>query len=338
MNLVKFAVVGCGNIGSRHLAVIEAQEGARVVGICDTDPTKREKYGPLYDNVTTYASIDDLLRESEADVVNICTPHNLHAEQALKVIAAGKHVLVEKPMALSVVDTDRMIEAARAAGVLLMVVKQNRYNLPVVLTKSALEAGHFGRLLMAQCNVVWNRYDGYYRQSPWLGRRKDEGGALFTQVSHFIDLLTWMCGDVVDAGGLIETKAHSIEIEDCGSAWLRFESGTIGSLFWTTCAYNKNFEGSITLLGERGIVKMGGQYLNRIEHWDVEGSPLPEGVEWVDRPNAYGKYQGSSSNHDKVIRDVIRAVNREECGVVSGEDGRRTVKAIEMIYENCVRG
>ncbi len=188
---------------------------------------------------------------------------------------------------------------------------------------------------MAQCNVVWNRYDGYYAQSPWLGRRRFEGGALYTQVSHFLDLLIWICGDVVDAGGRIETKNHAIEIEDCGTAWLRFAGGTMGSLFWTTCAYNRNYEGSITLIGERGLVKIGGPYLNRIEHWDVEGFPLPDGIEWVDRPNAYGKYQGSSSNHDKVIDDVIRRINREDVRIVAGEEGLRTVRAIELIYDRC---
>lgn len=338
MKTVRFAVVGCGNIGSRHLAVLDAEENARIAGFCDADPARRARYSELYVDTPVFESLDDLLRGCDADVINICTPHHLHAEQALRVIAAGKHVLVEKPMALRVEDADRMIAAARDAGVMLMVMKQNRYNLPVVLTKNALDGNHFGRLLMAQCNVVWNRYDGYYNQSPWLGRKGLEGGALFTQVSHFIDLLGWLCGEIVDAGGHIETKNHQIEIEDCGSAWLRFENGVLGSLFWTTCAYNRNYEGSITLLGERGIAKIGGEYLNRIEHWDVEGAPLADNVEWVDRPNSYGKYQGSSSNHDKVIRDVIRAVNREECGVVSGEEGRRTVRAIEMIYDRCTRG
>ncbi len=320
------------------MAVIEAQEGSRLVALCDIDPAKRSKYSELYNDVLAFESIDDLLSECDADVINICTPHYLHVEQTLTAIAAKRHVLVEKPMALRVEDADRMIQAARDAEVLLMVVKQNRHNLPVMLTKNALDKSHFGRLLMAQCNVVWNRYDGYYSQSPWLGRKALEGGALFTQVSHFIDLLGWLCGDIVDAGGHIETKNHQIETEDCGSAWLRFENGVIGSLFWTTCAYNRNYEGSITLLGERGIVKIGGQYLNRIEHWDVEGAPLSDGIEWVDRPNSYGKYQGSSSNHDKVIREVVRAVNRELCSVVSGEEGRRTVKAIEMIYDKCTRG
>lgn len=337
MDTVKFAVVGCGNIGTRHLAVLNDQDQAQIVGYCDTDSQKLTKLEEAYEGVSSYSSIDELLERSDAEVINVCTPHYLHAEQGLKVMASGRHVLIEKPMTLNVEDANRLIEASGKTGMLLMVVKQNRYNLPVALVREAVEGGRLGRILMAQCNVVWNRYDGYYRNSPWLGKRELEGGALFTQVSHFIDLLVWLCGEVVDAGGYVETKNHAIEIEDCGSAWLRFAGGAMGSLFWTTCAYNRNFEGSITLVGERGIVKIGGQYLNRIEHWDVEGFPLPENIEWIDRPNVYSKYQGSSSNHDKVIRDVIRRVRREEFRVVGGEEGRKTVSAIELIYDRCAR-
>lgn len=332
---VKIAVVGCGNIGSRHLAVVDALEGAQLVGICDSDATKRSKYSELYEDVPVYESIEQLLDSSDAEVVNICTPHHLHCEHALSVIASGRHVVVEKPMALSASDADRMIEAASKAGVLLMVVKQNRYNIPVALLREAIDRERLGPILLAQCNVIWNRHAGYYKQSPWLGRRRYEGGALFTQVSHFIDLLVWLCGDVVDASGWVETKTHDIEIEDCGVASLRFSRGAIGSLLWTTSAYNKNAEGSITIVGERGTVKIGGQYLNRIEYWDVEGFPLPGDIEWVDQPNSYGKYQGSSSNHDKVLRDVVRRVRREDFRVVSGEEGRKTVRAIELIYERC---
>lgn len=335
MPSVRFGVIGYGNIGSRHVAVLDARQDAKIVGVCDADPSARSRQKAEYPDIPVFESVDSLLSGCDADVINVCTPHYLHADHTLKAIAAGKHVLVEKPMALTSADADRMTAAARAAGVLLMVVKQNRYNVPVVLTKRALDRSNFGRLLMVQCNVVWNRYDGYYQNSSWLGRKNLEGGALFTQVSHFIDLMGWICGDLVDAGGRIETKNHQIDIEDCGTAWLRFNSGVMGSLFWTTCAYNRNFEGSVTLLGERGIAKIGGQYLNKIEHWDVEGAPLPEGVEWVDRPNSYGKYQGSSSNHDKVITDVIAAINHEDCSVVSGEEGKKTVQAIELIYAKC---
>lgn len=332
MRPVSFAVVGCGNIGSRHLAILDAHPSATLAGYCDIDPEKRQKCADLYNGTPGFGSVDELLARTDAEVVNVCTPHYLHASHALAAIAAGRHVLVEKPISIHSEDATRMIDAANAAGVLLMVVKQNRHNLPVVFTRAALEAGRLGRILMAQCNVVWNRYPGYYAQSPWLGRKALEGGALYTQVSHFIDLLVWICGDVVDAGGRIETKNHDIEVEDCGSAWLRFAGGAMGSLFWTTCAYSRNYEGSITIIGERGVVKIGGQYLNRLEHWDVEGFPLPDGLEWTDRPNLYEKYQGTSSNHDKVIDEVIRRVNREDVQPVSGAEALRTVRAIELIY------
>jgi predicted dehydrogenase len=336
--LVRFSVVGCGNIGGRHLAVLDSLEGASIASFCDIDPAKREKCGALFPGVPAYASIDEMLQRTDAQVVNVCTPHYLHAGHALKVIAAGRHVLVEKPMALTVADADRMIAAAEKAEVLLMVVMQNRYNVPVVLTRKAIAEGRLGRILMAQCNVVWNRCPEYYSQSPWLGRKAFEGGALYTQVSHFIDLILWLCGDVIDASAHIETKNHDVEIEDCGVALLRLLGGTMSSLFWTTCAYDRNFEGSILLVGERGTVKIGGQYLNRMEHWEVEGYPLPEGINWADRPNSYGKYQGSSSNHDKVLADVIRAVNNQGVELVTGEEGRKTVRAIELIYERCNGG
>ena len=332
---VRFAVVGCGNIGSRHLAILDAFEQATLAAFCDVDVIKLQKYSELYPNVAAYDSIDDLLNHCRVDVVNVCTPHYLHCEHALSVIRRGVHALVEKPMSLTTRDADKMIDAAQRAGVLLMVMKQNRYNLPVVMLREAMEAQRLGRVLLAQCNVVWNRYSGYYSQSPWLGRRALEGGSLFTQVSHFIDLLIWMCGDVVEASGRIETKTHRVEIEDCGTAWLRFSKGAMGTLLWTTSAYNKNVEGSITLVCERGTVKIGGPYLNRVEYWDVEGLPLPNGIEWVDQPNSYGKYQGSSSNHDKVLRDVIRRVRKEDFHVVGGEEARKTIQAIEMIYESC---
>jgi len=335
MNPVKFAVIGCGNIGSRHLAILNAQPGARLTEFCDIDPARVARFRGLYPDARPFSSIEALLRDGEAQVVTICTPHYVHAEHALQVIASRRHVLVEKPMAIHSSDALRMIDAARQAGVLLLVVKQNRYNKPVQILRDALDKGALGRILMAECNVIWNRRDSYYSGSPWLGRRAMEGGALYTQVSHFIDLLIWFCGDVVDAAGCIDTKNHAVEIEDCGAAWLRCSGGTVASLCWTTCAHEKNFEGSIIFVCEKGIVKIGGQYLNRIEHWNVEGLPLPDDIEWVDRPNSYGQHQGTSSNHDQVFADVVRRVNSEADRVVPGEEGIRTVRAIELIYAKC---
>ena len=187
---------------------------------------------------------------------------------------------------------------------------------------------------MVKCDILWNRYQGYYDDSPWRGNIASEGGALYTQASHFIDLLIWWCGDVVESKAHVETQNHNIETEDSGIAYVKFASGTLGSLVWTTCVHNKNYEGSITIIGETGTIKIGGRYLNKIEFWDVQGYPLPEGVEFTDKPNAYGKYQGTSSNHDKVYATLIDYLEAGKEGTVDGFEGMKSISAIEAIYGN----
>jgi UDP-N-acetyl-2-amino-2-deoxyglucuronate dehydrogenase len=329
---IPFAVVGCGKIGTRHIAVIDAEERAELVGICDSDYARAQKLSDMYEGIPIFSNLGDMLHETHASVVNVATPHYLHADMAIQIAEAGKHILVEKPMALTTYDAKRMISAAQANNVRLMVVKQNRYNVPIRLTKDIIDSGKLGRVFMVQCNVMWNRYDGYYSESPWLGRIELEGGSLYTQVSHFLDLLIWWFGDITSVRAQIGTKNHSIEIEDCGVASLEFSSHVLGSLFWTTCTYNKNYEGSITIIGEYGTIKIGGQYLNKIEYWDVRAHPLPDNVEFVDKPNNYGKYQGTSSNHDKVVRDICALLLKEPKNIVEGEEAMKTVTAIEKIY------
>jgi predicted dehydrogenase len=334
MDIVKFAVVGCGSIGARHLAVIDAEPRAALVGLCDIDQEKCAKYASLYGVAPSFVDFRELLRRTDADVISICTPHGLHAVMAIESAAAGRHVLVEKPMALTTRDSHDMISAAERHGVHLMVVKQNRFNVPIALTQRALRDRRLGRVFMVQANVLWNRMDSYYAESAWRGRKDLEGGALYTQASHFIDLLIWWFGDIVDAEAVLATRNHAIEIEDCGTAQLRFASGILGSLFWTTCVYNQNYEGSITIVGESGTIKIGGQYLNKIEHWDVRAYPLPDGVAFGDRPNDYGKYQGTSSNHNQVVANVVRRLLNERSQVVEGDEGLKTIEAIELIYRN----
>jgi len=331
-NKIKFAVVGCGNIGKRHMAVIGEEPRAELSAFCDIDEAVCREYSHLYPGVPWFTDYTAMLNAVNIDVVNICTPHGFHASMACEAAKAKRNILVEKPMALSPEDSNRMIEAAKENGVHLMVVKQNRFNVPIALTKMALDSGKMGRIFMVQSNILWNRHEGYYADSPWRGRKALEGGALHTQASHFIDLMIWWFGDVVDAKANIATKNHKIEIEDCGTALLQFDSGVMGSLTWTTCVYNKNYEGSITIIGEHGTIKIGGQYLNKIEFWDVRSLPLPEDTEFVDKPNAYGKYQGTSSNHDKVIDNVVGKLLQERHNVVEGDEGIRTIRAIDMIY------
>lgn len=331
MRKIKFAIVGCGSIGARHLTVINAEEQAEIVAVCDIKKELAQKYSDQYD-VKFFTEYTEMLKSIKADVVCICTPHHLHAPMAIQAANAGIHILVEKPMALTTKDAEQMMQAAKQNKVKLMIVKQNRYNTPVLLAKEALESKKLGKVYMVQCNVLWNRYEEYYLNSEWRGRKDMEGGALYTQVSHFIDLLTWWFGDIADAYTITDTKNHDIEIDDCGSSIIKFGTGIMGTLNWTTCVYNKNYEGSITIIGEYGTIKIGGQYLNKIEYWDVRAYPLPENIDFSDKPNAYGKYQGSSSNHDKVIKDAISLLTNQKQNMVEGEEGLRSVKAIEKIY------
>ncbi|MGB6152092.1 MAG: Gfo/Idh/MocA family oxidoreductase [Pricia sp.] len=331
---LKFAVVGCGHIGKRHVSVISAEADAQLVAVCDTDSEKLGIEAVTASGAKTYTDFQQMLAEADFDVICICTPHGLHANMSIAAAKAGKHILVEKPMGLSVSESEEMIRVAEEEGVRLFVVKQNRYNTPIKLTQKALNENRLGKIFMVQCNVMWNRNQAYYRQSPWRGKKDSEGGALHTQVSHFLDLMVWWFGEIKESKTIMDTLNHDIEIEDAGVSALRFESGVIGSLFWTTCVYNGNYEGSITIIGEKGTIKIGGKYLNEIEFWDVQSYPLPADQEFDDKPNEYGTYQGSSSNHDQLIHSLISQIIEDRRGVVEGEEGMKTIKAIEKIYQN----
>ena len=314
--------------------MLDAERGAELVAISDNNRGALDSQLELYPYLNGHDSFDAMLNAGGFEIVCIATPHALHADMTVKALEAGYHVMVEKPMALNMEDCMRMNDCAQRTGKKLWVVKQNRHNVPVRLAKDAMERGRLGKVFMVKCDILWNRYQGYYDDSPWRGRIDTEGGALFTQASHFIDLLIWWCGDVTESKAHIETQNHNIETEDSGIAYLKFESGTLGSLVWTTCVHNKNYEGSITIIGETGTIKIGGRYLNKIEFWDVQGYPLPENVDFSDKPNAYGKYQGTSSNHDKVYAALIEHLKAGKNATVDGFEGMKSIAAIEAIYDN----
>jgi UDP-N-acetyl-2-amino-2-deoxyglucuronate dehydrogenase len=336
MEDIKFAVVGCGNIGKRHIAVIDAQDRAELVAICDINEKVCQELSSQYSNVPYFINYEEMIKSTDADIISIATPHGLHAEMTITSARAGKNILVEKPMALTVSDCQRMNNEAKINNVKLMVVKQNRYNIPIALTKKALELKALGRIFMIKCDVLWNRKKEYYLESDWRGIKKQEGGVLYTQVSHFIDLMILFCGKPISAKTSISNKNHEIEIEDCGVSVMEFDTGVTGILNWTNCVYNKNYEGSLTIIGENGTIKIGGAYLNKIEFWDVKSYPLPENVSFIDKPNAYGKYQGTSSNHEKVVNEVVASLLQERSDIVEGDEGMKTIEAIELIYANAL--
>ena len=330
---VRFGIIGCGHIGKRHAAVISSDPNGSIVALADIRRDEAEDLASEWGVKNVFSEYPEMFGES-MDVVSICTPHYLHREMAIASMESGFHVLVEKPMAISSTDAHEMIAAADKLQKKLFVVKQNRYNVPVILTSKALKEGALGRVFSVQCNVLWNRHQEYYDQSEWRGVKEKEGGALFTQASHFVDLMIHWFGPLSSAQATVTTQNHNIEIEDCGHAVLEFPDGVVGSLGWTTNVYNKNYEGSITIIAERGTIKIGGPYLNKIEFWDVQAYPLPDNISFVDAPNMYGSYEGSSSNHHRVIEEVIKSIRGETSDIVEGEEGELSIAAIEMIYRS----
>lgn len=331
MKKINFAIIGCGRIAQRHAEHIE--NNGKLVAVCDIDLRKAEDLASKY-NAKAYQYIDDLLKNENVDLVSICSPNGLHAQHSIKALKAGFNVLCEKPLAINVNDCGEMIKAAESCNKRLFAIKQNRYNPPVAAVKEAIDKGVFGKIYSIQLSCFWNRNTDYYANS-WKGTAALDGGTLFTQFSHFIDLLYWMIGDVKRAYALTGNFDHQniIEFEDTGVVALEFHNGALGTINYTVNSYGKNMEGSLTIFGEKGTVKIGGQYLNELEYQNIEGfefKDLPKG----NTANNYGQYQGSMSNHDKVYENVVEVLLNN--GVISANsfEGLKTVEIIDKIYNS----
>ncbi len=327
-----FAIVGCGRIAQRHAEHI--QRLGKLIAVCDIDPGKAKSLAEKY-GAAAFTNIDDLLKKTEnIDVVSVCSPNGLHAEHTIKALKAGVHVLCEKPMALSVQDCGDMITAAERANRRLFIVKQNRFNPPVAAVKQVIDEGWLGKIYSVQLSCFWNRNEAYYKNS-WKGTLDLDGGTLYTQFSHFIDLLYWMIGDVKEVAGFTGNLGHKgiIEFEDSGVVGLKFYNGAIGTVNYTVNSHQKNMEGSLTIFGEKGTVKIGGQYLNELEYQDIEGYKI-ENLPPGNPPNQYGQYQGSMSNHDKVYENLIAVLTGDGIIATNGFEGLKTVEIIDKIYSN----
>lgn len=328
--MIRFAIIGCGRIAQRHAEHI--LKNGKLVMVCDNVPEKADAFAEKY-HARAFYDINEMLKHSdEIDIVSICSPNGLHAEHSIKALNAGTHVLCEKPMAISVYDCGEMIKAAEKSNKRLFAIKQNRFNPPVAAVKNALEEGILGKVYSVQLNCFWNRNPDYYKNS-WKGTLQLDGGTLFTQFSHFIDLLYWLIGDVKNVNAFVGNYAHKdiIEFEDTGVVIMEFYNGTIGTINYTVNSYNKNMEGSITLFCEKGTVKIGGQYLNELEYQNIEGfefKDLPEG----NKPNNYGNYVGSMSNHDKIYENVVDVLTKQASIQTNSFEGLKTVEIIDKIY------
>jgi len=332
MKEINFAIIGCGRIAQRHAEHIS--NNGILKAVCDIDFAKALELGEKY-SASSYNSIDALLvNEKELDVISICSPNGLHAEHSIKCLDAGTHVLCEKPMAINVHDCGEMIKAAERNNKRLFAIKQNRFNPPVAAVKTAIDEGKLGKILSIQLSCFWNRNEDYYKNS-WKGTKDLDGGTLYTQFSHFIDLLYWIIGDVKRAHAITGNFAHHniIEFEDTGVVALEFYNGTIGTINYTVNSFGKNMEGSLTIFGEKGTVKIGGQYLNELEYQsiqDFEFKELPVG----NTANNHGQYQGSMSNHDKIYENVVDVLHNGGTISTNSFEGLKTVEIIDKIYQS----
>jgi UDP-N-acetyl-2-amino-2-deoxyglucuronate dehydrogenase len=331
MNKLKFAIVGCGRIATRHAEHINRL--GLLQAVCDIVESRAKELGQKYGAKVYDDYVKMLENEADLDLIAVCTPNGLHAEHSIRAFRHGFHVLCEKPMAISVIDCGEMIKEAEKANKRLFVVKQNRYNPPVQAIKRALDESRMGKIFSLQLNCFWNRNVEYYKQSDWKGTKKLDGGTLFTQFSHFIDLLYWMFGDIKEVKAITRNlnNERNIEIEDTGVVILEFYNGIIGTINYTVNSFSRNFEGSLTIFGENGTVKIGGQYLNELEYQNIKDYRIPDLPEG-NPANNYGQYIGSMSNHDKVYENVVEVLQNNGIIGTNGFEGLKTVEIINKIY------
>lgn len=331
MKKIKFGIIGCGRIGNRHAE--HANYFGELIAVCDIDQKKSNDLADKF-NARSYSNIHQLLEneKEKIDVIAICTPNGLHAEHTILALNTGFHVLCEKPMGLSAFQCTQMILAAENNNRRLFNVKQNRFNPPVVKVKDLISEGVLGRVFNIQLTCFWNRNTDYYRNS-WKGSADLDGGTLYTQFSHFLDLLIWLFGEVETVKGFSDNFNHTkeIEFEDSGVVALKFKTGAIGTINYSVNSFQRNMEGSLSIISEKGTVKIGGQYLNELEYYNIQG------IEKIDLPigggaNNYGTYQGSMSNHDKVYKNLCEVLIDNEKISTSSIEGLQTVNLIEKIY------
>jgi UDP-N-acetyl-2-amino-2-deoxyglucuronate dehydrogenase len=330
----RIALAGCGRISRNHLEAIRKIEGLELVAVCDVVAERARAAGTDF-GVPAFKSYEEMLSTVPSDVVALATPSGLHPQLGILAARAGKHVITEKPMAISLAGADDLVQACDAAGVQLFVVKQNRLNPAIQLLRRAVDKGRFGRIYMANTTVRWSRPQEYYDQAPWRGTWEFDGGAFMNQASHYVDLIQWLVGPVESVLAKTATLARRIETEDSGIAILKFRSGALGAIEVTMLTYPRNLEGSITILGEKGTVKIGGTAVNRVETWQFseydDDDKLIEAAA-TNPPNVYG------FGHEGYYRNVLSVLRGEAVPDTDGRAGRKSLELILGIYESAKSG
>jgi predicted dehydrogenase len=340
LNRLKFAIIGCGRISKKHVeALVNNQQEAELVAVCDVIEDKAKAIKALYEKqigyskVTSYTNYKEMLVTEEIDVVAIATESGYHADITVDCLNTGCHVIVEKPMALSTQDADRMIEAAKKNKRKLCVCHQNRFNPPIQLLKRAIDDGRFGKLVNGTARILWNRNDAYYAQADWRGTYRLDGGTLMNQCIHNIDLLTWMVGSEVDnVYAQIDTFLRSIEAEDFGAIVVRFKNGVIGIIEGSACVFPENLEETLSIFGEKGTAVIGGIAVNKIETWRfADGLDKEEEImarQGEDPESVYGY------GHTPLYKDMIYAIKENREPYITGEDGKKAISIILAAYKS----
>ncbi len=339
---IKFAVVGCGHIGKRHAAMIQNNADCELVALVDVLPVERLKGMEAYAGIPFFSSIEALLGANlEIDVINIASPNGFHEAQALQVLRAKKHVVIEKPMSLTKAGCEKIIFKALQNAKQVFCVMQNRYSPPSVWLKDILRNGTLSKVQMVQINCYWNRDDRYYKPDPntgrpqsWHGTADLDGGTLFTQFSHFIDLMYWYFGDITNVQAKFNDFAHqkSTDFEDSGFVSFDFVDGGMGSFNYSTAVWDTNLESSITVIAENGSVKVGGQYMNEVEYCHIKNYEMPVLAE-SNPPNDYGAYKGSAANHHYIIENIVDVLRNNKPITTNALEGMKVVEIIERIYQ-----
>lgn len=331
-SVTRFAIIGYGRIGKRHRAIIDGQSEAQLVSICDVKD--RNDLLSSTDPLPYYHQLEVMLAEGPGfDVLCIATPNGLHAAHALSGLKAGKHVVIEKPMALSQADCEAVIYEALRQSKQVFCVMQNRYSPPSVWLKSLMEEGILGKILQVQISCFWNRDQRYYTPDNWHGSLDLDGGTLFTQFSHFVDMMYWLFGDITNIQAKFANLNHKglIEFEDSGQIQFDFQNGGIGSFDYSTSVWDQNLESSLTIIAEKGSVKVSGQYMNEVVRCHIDQYAMPE-LPPSEPPNDYGQYKGSAANHHFIFQNVIDTLHHRDTIGTNALEGLKVVGIIERMY------
>ncbi len=334
MSKSTFAVIGFGHIGKKHAIMVSGNDDSDLVAIIDTDEAKQKEARDTYSGVQVFGSLEDFLTSDvEADVVNICTPNGYHASQAIKALDNRSHVVLEKPMGLTRQECEEVIFKSLQVSKHVFCVKQNRYSPSSKWMKSLMEENKLGRINMVQLSCYWNRDSRYYKAGGWKGTRNLDGGILFTQFSHFIDIMYWLFGDIQNIVAMSTNFNHkgSTEFDDSGLVQFEFVNGGFGSVNYSTAIYGQNFESSIVVVGEKGTLKVSGQYMDKVEYCHIEDYEMPQ-LPPPNPPNDYGDYKGSAANHHYVIQNVIDVLTGKSQISTNALEGMKVVEMIERIH------